>query len=263
MHNNPQKAQPKKKAQERAKAAAGAAPAKRRLAGRVLLGAVIGAHGIKGEVKVKTFTAAPDALAAYGALHTDDGRTLSITAFRTGKAGRGDVRFEGIADRNAAEALKGTELSVSRTALPAPDEDEFYHADLIGLEVARSRRPCCWARYAALHNFGAGDVMEIETPDGRHRIHPLQPRDRAQGRDRRTASSSIRPMTRNCVTNSWRASVLTLFPEMFPGPLGISLMGKALERWALVARCARHPRPWPGQAPHGGRHARRAAAPAW
>ena len=95
------------------------------MAGRVLLGAVIAAHGTKGEVRVKTFTLAPDALGAYGPLTTDDGRALSIATLRTGKPGEAIVRFDGVADRNAAEALRGRQLSVPRTALPAPDADEF------------------------------------------------------------------------------------------------------------------------------------------
>jgi 16S rRNA processing protein RimM len=75
------------------------------------------------------------------------------------------VRFDGIADRNAAEALRGRQLSVPRSALPAPDADEFYHADLIGLAV-EDRERVSLGRLRALHNFGAGDVMEIETPQG-------------------------------------------------------------------------------------------------
>ena len=132
---------------------------------RVLLGAVIGAHGIKGEVRVKTFTADPDALGAYGPLTTDDGRRLAVVALRAGKPGEVVVRFDGVADRDAAEALKGRELFVPRDALPAPEPDEFYHADLIGLAVEDSSNTAL-GRVRAMHNFGAGDMMEIETPSG-------------------------------------------------------------------------------------------------
>ena len=142
------------------------------MGGRVLLGAVIAAHGTKGEVRVKTFTLAPDALGAYGPLTTDDGRALSIVTLRTGKPGEAIVRFEGIADRNAAEALRGWQLSVSRTALPVPDADEFYHADLIGLAV-EDRAAVQLGRIRALHNFGAGDVMEIETSAGATEFIPF------------------------------------------------------------------------------------------
>jgi 16S rRNA processing protein RimM len=129
------------------------------------LGAVIGAHGTNGEVRVKTFTLAPDSLGAYGPLTTDDGRRLSVAVLRASKPGEAIVRFEGIADRNAAEALKGRQLSVPRAALPPPEADEFYHADLIGLAVEDSSNASL-GRVRAMHNFGAGDVMEIETPSG-------------------------------------------------------------------------------------------------
>src|SRR5215469_10325242 len=101
----------------------------------VLLAAVIGAQGLKGEVKAKLFTAAPDALPRYGILHTKDGRKLKITAFRPTKAGEAVIGFEGVSDRDAAEGLKGAELFVERAALPEPADEEFYHADLIGLEA--------------------------------------------------------------------------------------------------------------------------------
>src|SRR3954462_10879833 len=95
----------------------------------------MGAQGLKGEVRAKLFTAAPEALPRYGVLHTRDGRKFKITAFRPAKQGEAVIAFEGISDRNAAEALKGTELFVDRAALPQPEEEEFYHADLIGLEA--------------------------------------------------------------------------------------------------------------------------------
>ncbi|HEY4076428.1 MAG TPA: ribosome maturation factor RimM [Rhizomicrobium sp.] len=133
----------------------------------VLLAAVIGAQGLKGEVKAKVFTATPDSLPHYGVLHTKDGRRLSITAFRTSKEGEAVIAFAGVTDRNAAEALKGTQLFVPRDALPEADDDEFYHADLIGLEAQDSEGRVI-GKISALHNFGAGDVMEIALPDGDH-----------------------------------------------------------------------------------------------
>ena len=131
----------------------------------ILLAAVIGAQGLKGAVKVKTFTADPDALGAYGVLHDASGKTYEITAFRTAKPGEAVIAFEGVRDRNAAEALKGTELFVDRAALPDTDEDEFYHADLIGLEVQDSEGRVL-GRVSALHNFGASDVLEFVRADG-------------------------------------------------------------------------------------------------
>jgi 16S rRNA processing protein RimM len=133
----------------------------------VLLAAVIGAQGLKGEVKAKLFTAAPDALPHYGVLHTSAGRKLKITAYRPTKAGEAVIAFEGVTDRNAAEALKGTELFVERAALPQTDEDEFYHADLIGLE-ARDSEGRVLGKVGAIHNYGASDVIELQRPDGDH-----------------------------------------------------------------------------------------------
>jgi 16S rRNA processing protein RimM len=135
------------------------------LAREVLLAAVIGAQGLKGAVKVKLFTAVPEALSSYGPLHDARGRKYEITAFRAGKPGEAVICFSGIADRNAAEALKGVELFVPRGALPATAEDEFYHADLIGLEAQDSEGRVL-GKVAAIHNYGAGDVMEIARPDG-------------------------------------------------------------------------------------------------
>ncbi len=131
----------------------------------VLLGAVIGAQGLKGEVKAKLFTATPDALPRYGELHTRSGRKLKITAFRPGKPGEAVIAFEGVTDRNAAEALKGAELLVDRAALPDAGEEEFYHADLIGLEVQDSEGRVL-GKVISVHNFGASDVLEFSRPDG-------------------------------------------------------------------------------------------------
>ena len=131
----------------------------------VLLAAVIGAQGLKGEVKAKLFTAAPDALPRYGVLHTASGRKFRITAFRPTKAGEAVIAFEGVHDRNTAEALKGTELFVDRAALPETEDDEFYHADLIGLE-ARDSEGRVLGKVSAIHNYGASDVIELARPDG-------------------------------------------------------------------------------------------------
>ncbi|HEU4550147.1 MAG TPA: ribosome maturation factor RimM [Rhizomicrobium sp.] len=131
----------------------------------VLLAAVIGAQGLKGEVKLKTFTATPEALARYGALHDVRGRTFEITACRPTKDGEAVIAFKGVTDRGAAEALKGTQLFVSREALPATEEEEFYHADLIGLEAYDSEGRLV-GRISAIHNFGAGDVIAITRSDG-------------------------------------------------------------------------------------------------
>jgi 16S rRNA processing protein RimM len=131
----------------------------------VLLAAVIGAQGLKGAVKAKIFAAAPEALTRYGALHDGSGRKFEITAFRPGKAGEAVMSFQGVDSREAAEALKGTSLYIARVALPAIGEEEFYHADLIGLE-AQDGEGRVLGKVAAIHNFGAGDVIEIMRADG-------------------------------------------------------------------------------------------------
>jgi 16S rRNA processing protein RimM len=123
--------------------------------------AVIGAaHGIKGELRVKTFTGDPLALADYGPLHAKDGRAFQILDIRP--AGTVVVvRFKGVNDRNAAEALAGTELFVDRSVLPDDgEEDEFYHADLIGLEV-RDDTDAVLGKVVAVHNFGGGDILDV------------------------------------------------------------------------------------------------------
>jgi 16S rRNA processing protein RimM len=122
--------------------------------------AVIGAaHGIKGELRVKTFTGDPLALADYGPLYTRDGRAFEIEDIRPS----GDVvvvRFKGLRDRTAAERLTGTELFVDRSALPPEEEDEFYHTDLVGL-VVRDEAGSDVGKVTAVQNYGGGDILEI------------------------------------------------------------------------------------------------------
>lgn len=124
--------------------------------------AVIGAaHGIKGELRVKTFTGDPLALADYGPLYAKDGRAFEIATIRPANEVV-VVRFKGVADRNAAEALTGTELFVDRSALPDDgDEGEFYHADLVGLQV-RDETGAPVGKVFAVQNYGGGDILEIQ-----------------------------------------------------------------------------------------------------
>jgi 16S rRNA processing protein RimM len=131
----------------------------------ILFCAIIGAHGLSGEVKVKAFVSELENLRGYGPLHTSDGRAFVVENARPVKADIAVVRFEGVATREAAEALKGTELFVARDVLPPPDEDEFYHADLVGLRVEDVEGRTL-GTVKGIHNFGAGDVIEIEQPDG-------------------------------------------------------------------------------------------------
>lgn len=135
---------------------------------RVCIGAIAAAHGIRGLVAIKAFTEEPENVAAYGPVETDDGQSLTLKL--KGRTGKGLVlaAVAGIADRNGAEALRGQQLYVPRAALPAADEDEeeaYYHADLIGA-VARDTEGRELGVVQAIHNFGAGDIVVINGPDG-------------------------------------------------------------------------------------------------
>ncbi len=131
----------------------------------ILLCAVIGAQGLKGEVRAKAFTAAPESLARYRALRAKDGRIFHLSSARLVKGDIVVLRLDEVASREAAEALKGTELFVSREALEAPASGEFYHADLLGLR-AEDEEGRHIGTLQAIHNFGAGDVLEIAVPGG-------------------------------------------------------------------------------------------------
>ena len=132
---------------------------------RICVGRIGAAHGTRGEVKLWSFTADPMAVADYGALESEDGtRSFTIEALRPAK----DflvVRFAGVADRTAAEQLRNLELYVARERLPAPEADEFYHADLVGLAVV-DRQGMTLGTVAAVHNFGAGDLIEVQPAHG-------------------------------------------------------------------------------------------------
>jgi 16S rRNA processing protein RimM len=138
----------------------------------ILLGAIIGAQGLKGEVKVKTFTETPENLGAYGPLHSADGRRFKVVSSRAIKGDAAIVRFEGISDRSDAEELKGVQLFVHRDQLPDTQAEEFYHADLIGLS-AEDEEGRLIGKVASIHNFGAGDVIEIARADGSDVLLPF------------------------------------------------------------------------------------------
>jgi 16S rRNA processing protein RimM len=131
----------------------------------ILLAAIVGAQGLKGAVKVKLFTETPEALTRYGLLKDRHGKHYEVTAIRSARGGEAVISLAGISERNQAEELKGTELFISRGQLPAAGAEEFYHADLIGLE-AQDGEGRTLGKVAAIHNFGAGDVIEIVRPDG-------------------------------------------------------------------------------------------------
>ncbi len=131
----------------------------------ILVGRVAGAFGVRGEVRISAYTADPMALARYGGLKREDGTPgLTLTSARPAKGGV-VARAREIATREEADALRGLRLFVPRDALPKPDEDEFYLADLIGLRVENVQSKTALGVVKTVQNFGAGDMLEIE-PEG-------------------------------------------------------------------------------------------------
>ena len=132
---------------------------------RLCVGVIVGAHGVRGDLRVKSFTDDPEDLVSYGPL-TDAGGTREFTLRILGRVrGLLRVHIDGVDDRNAAETLAGVELHAARDRLPQPDSDEFYHADLVGLRAVRPDGSV-YGTVRALHDFGAGDVIEIALAEG-------------------------------------------------------------------------------------------------
>ena len=130
--------------------------------GLVCVGAIAGAFGVRGEARLKSFCAEPAAIADYAPLVTEDGRSFGVTLVRP-LQGAFAARLTGVATREAAEALKGTRLYAPRDRLPPLPADEFYHADLIGLAVLDAGGAAVGV-VKAIHDHGAGDVLEIARP---------------------------------------------------------------------------------------------------
>ena|SRR6476620_749873 len=130
------------------------------------------AHGVRGAVKLWTFTEDPLAVKRYGPLMTKDGaRQFEVTHAREAK-GHLVATLKGIATRDEAERLNGIELYIARERLPATDDNEYYHADLIGLAAVTSANEPL-GRVIAIHNFGAGDIIEIAPPQGATMLLPF------------------------------------------------------------------------------------------
>jgi len=139
----------------------------------VPLAAIIGAHGLQGHVRLKLFAESVDSLKRHKVLNAG-GRELTVQSVKP--AGPGAIaRFREIGDRTAAEALRGTLLTVPRSALPPLQEGEYYHADLLALPWA-ARDGSAEGKVLAVENFGAGDVLELELADGRQLMVPFKPR---------------------------------------------------------------------------------------
>ena len=134
-------------------------------ADHICVGAIAGAFGVRGEAKIKCFTDDPAAVGDYGPLHTEDGnRTFKLKLTRSIKGGYA-ARLSGVDTREDAEALKGTRLYADRAALPEPDEEEFYYADLLGLRVETADGTVL-GKIKAVQDFGAGDVIEYQPAGG-------------------------------------------------------------------------------------------------
>lgn len=140
---------------------------------RVCLGAIVGVHGIKGEVKVKSFTEVDTDIDQYGVLESEDGSKK----FQIKVVGHSKeilrVKIKGVDDRNLAETYVGNGLYVKRSLLPETSEDEFYYEDLIGLIVKQPDSEEIIGNVNAIYNFGAGDLLEIKMNDGTTEMQPF------------------------------------------------------------------------------------------
>jgi 16S rRNA processing protein RimM len=138
----------------------------------VCVGAIAGAFGVRGEARIKSFCAEPEAIASYGPLATEDGaREFTLRITRAVKGGFA-ARLSGVTTREAAQALKGTRLYADRARLPSLPDDEFYHADLIGLTVLDTGGVEI-GRVRAIHDHGAGDMLEVTGPGGQMVLIPF------------------------------------------------------------------------------------------
>jgi 16S rRNA processing protein RimM len=134
---------------------------------RVCVGAIAGVRGLKGEVRIKSFTADPDNIASYGPVTSEDGNKTFRLIVKSRTKGLLIARLNGIDDRTSAEKLKGERLYVLRSALPKPEVGEFYQADLVGL-TAETKSGEELGTIEAVHNFGASDIIEITSNNKNH-----------------------------------------------------------------------------------------------
>ena len=147
---------------------------------RIALAAVAGAQGVKGEVRLKLFSDSVDSLAHHKKLYVG-GAERRLLSVRDGKSPV--ARFEGVADRSAAEALRGSLVEIDRAALPPLGDGEYYHVDLIGLAAVDGQGKAV-GTVVAVENYGAGDLLEIETGEGKRALIAFKPgvADLADGR---------------------------------------------------------------------------------
>jgi 16S rRNA processing protein RimM len=142
---------------------------------RIFVGEITGAHGIRGDVLVRTYTETPEAIAVYGPLTDESGsKSFSLRIVRVTSKGV-VARVAGVADRNGAEPLRGTKLFIEREKLPSTGEAEFYHADLIGLRAVGEDGSTI-GKIVSVQNFGAGDLLEFEPLEGESEFIPFEDR---------------------------------------------------------------------------------------
>ncbi|HYD31035.1 MAG TPA: ribosome maturation factor RimM [Azospirillaceae bacterium] len=132
---------------------------------KICVGQIVGVHGVRGLVKLISFTENPAAVVAYGPLSDEAGKRFFKVELMSTVKDHWLARIDGVADRTAAEALKGVRLHVDRSALPEPEEEEFYHADLLGLR-AELVDGTALGTVLSVHDFGAGDVLELTLAPG-------------------------------------------------------------------------------------------------
>jgi len=139
---------------------------------KIALAAVAGAHGVKGEVRLKLFSDSVESLSRHQKLHVGGAERRLLGIRDSGKTAV--ARFEGIADRSAAEALRGSLVEIDRSQLPPLEEGEYYHADLIGLPAVDGVGTALGS-VVAVENYGAGDLLEVELEDGKRSLIPFRP----------------------------------------------------------------------------------------
>jgi 16S rRNA processing protein RimM len=139
---------------------------------KIALAAVAGAHGVKGEVRLKLFSDSVESLSRHQKLHVGGAERRLLGIRDSGKTAV--ARFEGIADRSAAEALRGSLVEIDRSQLPPLEEGEYYHSDLIGLPAVDGVGTALGS-VVAVENYGAGDLLEVELEDGKRSLIPFRP----------------------------------------------------------------------------------------
>ena len=140
--------------------------------GQICVGTIIGVHGVRGDLKIKAYTDNPAALGSYGPVSLGNGRVLNLRVKTVTPKGPVIVSAREVDDRNAAELLRGIDLFVNREMLPSVDEAELYHADLMGLS-ARTQDGQTLGTITGIHDFGAGEIVEVKPPDGATMVLPF------------------------------------------------------------------------------------------